>query len=67
MPTANLNITEEMEKDLFEYPNGIYYLDFEFVNGSNYKGAGCLGTNPHYENFQDKRILEIYVLHDFGE
>jgi FAD synthase len=26
-----------------------------------------LGTNPQYKDKLEKRILEVYVLHDFGE
>lgn len=52
MPTANLELTLEQEYKLDNYPNGVYLVDFDFLNGQKYHGAGCLGTNPHYENFQ---------------
>ena len=26
-----------------------------------------MGTNPHYENFQERRRVEVYVIHDFGK
>lgn len=49
------------------YPNGVYLVDFCFLDGQKYHGAGCLGTNPHYENFQERRRIEVYVLNDFGD
>lgn len=52
MPTANLDMSAELDKKLCDYPNGVYLVDFNFINGKSFKGAGCLGTNPHYENFQ---------------
>lgn len=67
MPTANIELCPELQKKLYDYPNGVYLVDFNFVNGQNFHGAGCLGTNPHYENFQESRRIEVYVLHDFGD
>jgi hypothetical protein len=66
MPTANIEVTVELEKILLDYPNGVYLVDFFFVEGKGYRGAGCLGFNPHYQNVGEKRVLEVYVLHDFG-
>lgn len=48
MPTANIELGLELQKKLDDYPNGVYLVDFDFVNGQSYRGAGCLGTNPHY-------------------
>lgn len=57
MPTANLEISPYLEEKLSSFPNGVYYVDFKFENGNNFKGAGCLGTNPHYENFKECRRM----------
>lgn len=48
MPTANIELDINLQKKLDNYPNGVYLVDFDFLNGQSYRGAACLGTNPHY-------------------
>lgn len=48
MPTANIELDINLQKKLDSYPNGVYLVDFDFLNGQSYRGAACLGTNPHY-------------------
>lgn len=37
------------------------------MNTKKYKAVTSIGTNPHYENLKESRVIESYVLHNFGD
>ena len=47
-PTANLEVTHQIEQRLNSYPNGVYLVQFTFLKGESYYGICSIGTNPHY-------------------
>jgi FAD synthase len=52
---------------LRKQPNGIYLVEIEVVGVGKYLGIGSIGVNPHYENSQTHRLIEVYVYHKFSQ
>jgi riboflavin kinase len=66
VPTANMEMTDEITKEINNYVNGVYmgYFNFEGKD-EKYMGVLSIGYNPYFDNMT--KTIEVYLIDYDGD
>lgn len=69
VPTANIEITEEIKEKIDYLHTGVYFGEFFFKNKNNnsemFKAVLSIGYNPYFDNAQ--KTIEVFLINYEGE